>query len=430
MIFILTDNDFKKIFKGTKFNLPIRWDGKDFVKNLKKLFDDYLRNILVFFANVKSSEIKKIEEEFSFEDESFLKKIEYCIKKRGNVCLDVGKNCYIYEYEYTQIYDEYLLAMKKHYKRLLINDKLHYFCQIKISCHLIISAIKSYLNGLPADAYDYMNLLMRNIIHEPIKDFYNKETSNGAFNGNLKLYRVTSVDENINQPRKRIFHPPYDMCTKISTNRYSIAGFPSLYLGTSLELCMEEINDNSYSKLICSRFEVPRDSSNIVIKVLELGIKPQDFIKDEGLNETNFKNIRLKHLRWILDDHVRGTYLLWYPLIAACSYIRAFRKDPFAPEYIIPQLLMQWLRKYNNEENSKNEFFGLRYFSCHSEKSSDLGFNYVFPTSGEHDKNSKYCKLLGKSFILSKPIYFHNFNSIEDCELALNNDIDLKHIFS
>lgn len=399
MIVELGDQDFKKIFNGTKFNLPIRWDGKDFEKSLKELFDEYQDNILSFLLEIDENKAK------------------------------ANKNFHGYD----------KLVEEEHY------EKMKYYYKIRTNCDLIIKAVKEYLRGLPADAYYYINILMNEMIKEPITDFYKKRTWIGDFNGynSLKLYRVVCVDESTKQPRKRIFHPPYDMCTRISTNRYSIAGFPSLYLGTSVELCMEEMHNNPYEKnAICSRFEVTQNQTRdeIVINVLELAIKPQDFIEEEtenkdnvidrNKNESDSKNKRGKRLKWISHPHVRGTYLLWYPLIAACSFIRAYRKAPFAPEYIVPQLLMQWLRKYNSKNGKANEFFGLRYFSCYSEKSSDLGFNYVFPTSGEpHIENENYCKLLGNSFELTKPIYLHNFNNIEDCEFALNNDIYLAPFF-
>lgn len=40
--------------------------------------------------------------------------------------------------------------------------------------------------------------------------------------------------------RTRVLHTPYNLRSKVSTSRYSIAGYPSLYLGTSLQLCCKE----------------------------------------------------------------------------------------------------------------------------------------------------------------------------------------------
>lgn len=456
MIVKLGDQDFKKIFNGTEFNLPIRWDGKDFEKSLKELFSKYQDNILSFLFGNKSV-VETIKKKFHYYDKRLEKEIEDIISRLCEDNLEYRVCDYGFYEEYRQIIRYHLKDIVKKCVHLIERDNneeayeiMEYFFRIKINCQLIIKAVKEYLRGLPADAYHYINILMYEMINNPITDFYKKRTWIGDFNEDddesLKLYRVVSVDESTKQPRKRLFHPPYDMRTRISTNRYSIAGFPSLYLGTSVELCMEEMHNNPYEKnAICSRFEVIRDLNykEIVINVLELAIKPNDFFNmeneildkvitniDRKQNTSNYINMRKEHLDWISHPHTRGTYLLWYPLIAACSFIRAHRKHPFAPEYIVPQLLMQWLRKYNSNNGKPNEFLGLRYFSCYSEKSSDLGFNYVFPTSGiPHDKDSNYCMILGHSFILTRPIYLHNFDNAKDCEKDLKKDKNLAEFY-
>ena len=43
---------------------------------------------------------------------------------------------------------------------------------------------------------------------------------------------------------------------------------------------------------------------------------------------------------------VKEKYFFWYPIILACSFERKNKNDPFSSEYIVPQLIMQWLRVY------------------------------------------------------------------------------------
>ena len=65
--------------------------------------------------------------------------------------------------------------------------------------------------------------------------------------------------------------------------------FPSLYLGTSLELCCKEIQINPYKDLaITSLFRLERtlEYTNANIQVIELGIKPQDFLDVREGNES------------------------------------------------------------------------------------------------------------------------------------------------
>ena len=72
---------------------------------------------------------------------------------------------------------------------------------------------------------------------------------------------------------------------------------------------------------------------------------------------------------------------------------------------------------------------GIRYFSCASMKASKMGFNYVFPTSGEKmNADSQYCDVLSKTFVLTKPVYIRDFDSIEECEQELKRSTDLQEI--
>lgn len=355
MIIDISDTQFKQIFEDKNLYLPIRWDGNDFPSTLNNLFHIYQKRIDNFY---KSNQNEKIE-------------------------------------------------------------------QIKTCCSLIVNAVELYLNGFPAKAFHYIQRLMRILMINPLR-VYNKSITNmfetPTHNDPLNLYRVVRVPDNAPYNRTRVFHTPYNMRSKVSTCRYSIAGYPSLYLGTSIELCNEEIRLNPYDKYaITSLFKLERNLTfcNTEIKVIELAVKPQDFF-EEG-NHTNHK-FRKLHLdfKTMQDNAVKDAYLLWYPLIASCSYIRTNKSDPFASEYIIPQLLMQWAREELAENNQNyDQLIGIRYFSCASKRASDMGFNYVFPTSGKQDRKLPFCSVLMKSFTLTNPIYIHEFSNYADCEHQL-----------
>ena len=373
MIIDISDEKFKKIFSDKRLHLPIRWNNNDFADSLKILFEIYLN---------------QVEKEQSLWD---------------------------------------------HSRTIKVNSQ-----KIRRVCNLLHITVKHYLNGFPAKAFTTFKTLMSLLEENPLKTYQKSITEQLAINDNdtLNLYRVTCVSENSLYNRKRVFHTPYYLRSKVSTSRYSIAGFPSLYLGTSLELCCEEVHYNPHEQFaLASRFQIERNyaNNNTDIKVIELAIKPQDFLWDNDTNNyyiTN-DNIIKKRIRRIsshlLNSHsIRSAYLLWYPLIAACSFIRVNKKDPFAAEYIIPQLMMQWVRsQLEPTKDSNKKLIGIRYFSCASEKSSDMGFNYVFPASGVQTNNS-FCPILTKAFILTKPYYIHEYYNTWDCESVLNNDSDLR----
>lgn len=372
MIIDISDNSFRRILDNENLFLPIRWDGSDFSSALDHLFMDYIKQI----------------------------ELTECEKSRFNsISIDIDN--------------------------------------IKRVCGLIVKAVNHYLNGFPSKAYENFESVMDILIVTPL-EIYQKNvmeqfgnSSNSIDEDKLKLYRVVNVEDNKPYKRVRVFHTPYNLRSKVSTSRYSIAGYPSLYLGTSLDLCCEEIHMNPYKNFaLCSKFKLERtlEYTNTNIQVIELGVKPQDFIWRNANNENSRRRIS-HHL--LENDKIRSAYLLWYPLIAACSYIRTNRNNPFAAEYIIPQLLMQWVRcKIGaNTGEEYDKLIGIRYFSCASVKASEMGFNYVFPTSGQHKSNNlPYCSVLAKAFRLTSPEYIHDFDCIESCERCLNRKNDFDYI--
>ncbi len=371
MILDISDSTFKNVLNDKSLYLPIRWNGFDFASTLDDLFSHYI------------SQIKSISNENSI-----------------------------------------------YYNPIHMNVE-----SINLICCLLLKAVDHYLNGFPSKAYSSLEQVMDLLMDKPLK-IYQKSVMeqfvpHGCYiNGDdLKLFRVVSVEDNKPYPRERVFHTPYNLRSKVSTSRYSIAGYPSLYLGTTLALCCEEIHMNPHQNFtLASMFELERtlEYTNTNIRIIELGVKPQDFLSINNDNENNERRIPNSLLK---DNAVRSAYLLWYPLIASCSYIRTNKNDPFAAEYIIPQLLMQWVRNEigSNKDNEYDQLVGIRYFSCASVKASNMGFNYVFPTSGKQKSAElPYCSVLSKSFRLTNPVYIHEYDNLRTCEwwLKKQNDFD------
>ena len=178
------------------------------------------------------------------------------------------------------------------------------------------------------------------------------------------------------------------------------------------------------------KLERTLEYTNTNIRVIELGVKPQDFLELNYDNESHDRRISQNLLN---DSKIRSAYLLWYPLIASCSYTRVNKNDPFAAEYIIPQLLMQWVRNEigTNKDDEYGQLVGIRYFSCASVKASDMGFNYVFPTSGQQKSAElPYCSVLAKAFRLTTPVYIHEYDNIQTCEWRLKDAKDFDSISS
>lgn len=372
MILDISDSAYKNILNDEQLFLPIRWDGDSFPETLECLFSRYT---------------KRLEEAIDNEPYNH-------------------------------------------------NNAHAYVKEIKRITGLLIKTTNHYLNGFPSKAFSTFERVMRILAQTPLR-IYQKSVMEQFDNpvwrnqDDLKLYRAVRVADNKPYQRTRVFHTPYNLRSKVSTNRYSIAGYPSLYLGTSLELCCNEIKaDLNKDLIIAAAFKLERtiEYTNTNIQVIELGVKPQDFLNNPIDNEESRRRIPRDLVE---STNVQSAYLLWYPLIAACSFIRTNKNDPFAAEYIIPQLLMQWVRSEINskEDDDYDNLIGIRYFSCASVKASDMGFNYVFPTSGRQKSYElPYCAVLTKAFRLTNPVYIHEYDNISACEWKLSKSNNYDHI--
>lgn len=356
-IYDLSDSNFRKIFDCKELQLPIVWDGEDFASTVNELFDFYL---------------KKVEKELP-------------------------------------------LLMPKTIKEMyIIKD-------IRKVCEKIKRTIECYFNGYPFDAYFELENIMSFLMQNDSFDNQKMSFGKGSISKDLNLFRAVKVGDQDIYDMGRVFHIPFDLRSKVSSSRYSIAGFPSLYLGTNLTLCCEEINyEHNKGFALASRFNAGENVYSPRIRIIDLSIKPSDLYLNNSEDKSNNINAVFSKCSDTEKDNFRTNYLLWYPLIAVCSYVHSKKEDPFAAEYIVPQLLMQWIRK---NKRYTNEILGIKYFSCASKKAADMGYNYVFPVLKQDFWNKqRYCPILSQAFRLTKPKHISKYTSIVDCEAALNKE--------
>lgn len=198
-------------------------------------------------------------------------------------------------------------------------------------CAGLLDVLAEYHRGLPAGAFNKFDRLMTEIngTHEmprtSLRDSRPRVDS---------LFRMRRMDEGLVYPRKEIFHPSTDCRHLIGTNRYSIPGYPTLYLTDSLTLAQRESGGAASAIAACFRL-----NENFQLGIIEFGIRPRDFELD--VTDTRSKaSPSTKQL----SKQVVQNYLIWFPLLAACSFVRAHPDCPYADEYVLPQLLMQWIR--------------------------------------------------------------------------------------
>lgn len=232
--------------------------------------------------------------------------------------------------------------------------------------NVLIDVIKMYLSGSQSDAFqNFYSLFSDNI--SSIRFSCLKKDAN--------LYRMRTGKNGYEEfnTKEEMFHIPFEYNHLVRNERYSISGFPSLYFGSSVYVCWEEMR----------RPEL--DYTNIAL------FKPVENIKVLDLSNPNFLHFTNERFSDCL--------------VLACSMLVKEPSAPFKPEYIIPQMLLQSLVKYN-QENKNGRIEGIKYTSTHIKDNSlwidfpanrnnkDLFVNYVFPAFDRKEKGIS-CRLDG-----------------------------------
>jgi hypothetical protein len=234
----------------------------------------------------------------------------------------------------------------------------------------LVNTVVLYYEGKVLEATNCFNSAMDSISFSGIK--LSVELSQ-----NTTFYRAR-CNEGRAFAKRELFHLPFEKRHFVSTNRYSIPGFPALYLGSSTYVCWEEFNRHRLRDLWFSRFV--NDKSIKVVQIQRI----EDFLSAvEKLNPD-----------WQTTYLLR--YLVTFPIALACT-IRVKENGVFKPEYIIPQMLLQYVSK-------SPEFDGIQFPSSkvdYSKLHGDSAYNFVFPV--KYVAKSGYCSKLVETFHLSEP---------------------------
>lgn len=209
------------------------------------------------------------------------------------------------------------------------------------------------------------------------------------------LFRITEISDNEKKPvmRGRLFHLPFELQDRAESMRFSEAGVPSLYLGTSSYCCWKELGSKPHTRLWISRYELAKGQT---LRILDLGYTPSNISE---LIRPYYLHNYTKTTEMIIS------YAILWPLLNACLT----PKDELAdkPEYVIPQILLGYVTK-------SPRFDGIRYFSSKIENSAEVfrnGMNYVIPTK-TIGKIEGYCPKLLNKFKLTDPKALLSFASI------------------
>lgn len=299
---------------------------------------------------------------------------------------------------YKQITDEYFLLLRSVDRSGSISSKV--LDEISVSVDIrdsILNSIIHYQNGHPSSAYEALKDMV--LKHADLfQHFVSKPIDLGS---HTFLYRLRTL-ESKSFDREDMFHIPFEKRHLVKTQRYSIPGFPSLYLSSSIYTAWKELSQPDLNRIVAVRLEPVSD-----VKFLNFPVPPQYFSQQRpDMNTYDKMNPSLNGL-----FNFQSTQIIAWPLLAACSVSVLEKDSPFKPEYIIPQIVLQLVRN----DVFGSDIHGIRYFSLHFGKkyhSLTLGSNFVFPV--KNSQPSGLCPVLKSLFNVTVPISWQLANIVTD----------------
>ena len=326
-------------------------------------------------------------------------------------------------------FQEFILNALSKFSKVIISEFPEKEEKIVNLIDILEKIFKLFLHGKPHEAFSLFKssseinesdkelTILQDLLKNPKGSLYIKEEHRFFYRARNegKLSKIKKKDD--------MFHIPFDKRAMVGSERYSIPGFPCLYVGASALVCWEEMGRPPLDDFYISMLRYKGDYSKIldfswtpkmIFEFLEgcqfWYVLKKDLVTGELTNdEIDKKNkSNLEKITEWLDN-----FLNTWPILMMCSIKQ---KDPdakFKIEFVIPQFILQYLiysRVYS----------GIRYFSmnCNEDfifpgyelKSSRKYINYIFPP--RNIEKVGHCSELKKLFPITFPTSFQILTAI------------------
>ncbi|SBH32103.1 Uncharacterised protein [Klebsiella pneumoniae] len=305
-----------------------------------------------------------------------------------------------------------------HPNNLIIKDVRKRKLTITSFSEKIVETLTLFLQGNIREAYSTFDYaLTRTKMNNHV--FNMTRPLSKICNSEIPLFRVRRSD-NVLKERKELFHIPFENRHLVGAMRFSVSGLPCLYLGSSIFVCWQEMGKPDFDKLYISSFKTDEQSPDLMI--LDLGYSltsavrttPMDYFflseeedlefeEEDGENENNSE---IPLLNKIVSK------LVAWPLVLACNYSKTYINANFHKEYIIPNLLMQWISSNRNKNIS-----GISYRSTKilNQKNKGIGLNIIIPPKMEKIPPDfvGHCPILKETFTMTNPVSWTVFSTLE-----------------
>lgn len=252
----------------------------------------------------------------------------------------------------------------------------------------LMKRIDKYVMDLLEHCYrgDLLNAMLTLIKLLSYKDKKIKRYLNEEYINNFKFelkeektyYRVRDFkdDDNIDN----CYHIPFHIRGYANNGRYSISGFPCLYLADNLEAACKEVGEKAEDTTrYYSEYKI-KDKE--ILNLLDLSLKDEKEI--EGMNQYEL-----------------FCELITFPLKLTCIIKTKYNNCTNHEEYFIPQLISHCLL-YGHTEQVFTNYQGIKYTSTKDYKSACIAIPARFNPK-EEIKFTGYCENILSKFDIKEP---------------------------
>ena len=239
-----------------------------------------------------------------------------------------------------------------------------FFAEVVANVDILNRVVSSCYHGKRSTAYAQLkNLLKR----------YEKDSIFVEIPQEAVFYRMRVCDLRKEIKRKELFHIPFEKIRQIKTQRYSSPGYPCLYLGVSLYGCWEEMQRPNTESTLFSVFKTTKP-----FKVVDM---------------------RIPTLQEYLDN--AEFYLKFFPVIIGSTIPVINGNDIFKPEYLLPQMILEWVIEKRREINAIGVYYTSAFKNSEFYSLDHEWDNLVLPVQKTEEKG--ICKELVSLFTMTKP---------------------------
>lgn len=260
------------------------------------------------------------------------------------------------------------------------------FRDVKRVEEMIMGALVQSFKGFPSEAFSIVEQAMCKDGLHLLLLLPQLEISNSSF------YRVRKCGRSSLTKRCDLFHVPFHKRELCGTYRYSIPGYPSLYMSHRISVAKLETDIKPWNCYCAACFK----TSGRSLRFIDLSLTG------------SFGTI------W-----ERYSLLVFYPLIMACGLKVKNETGAFKPEYVIPQLLAQVIRLHMMD----GDFDGISYISTKLSQPDFMDMNqrnFVMWIIGAEQEKS-YSKYLADKMVVSTPKMCYPWNCDTKIEKILND---------